>query len=98
MPTAAELQSRVDHLEGLLAERDRKDAETRAAALAAQQVTDDAKSAAERAEAAKAERETIRRGAWVNHLLAQADPNAPVNFQAVDAGIPKDEGQWPPGV
>lgn len=98
MPTAAELQSRVDHLEGLLAERDRKEAETRAAALAAQQATDDAKAAAERVAAAAAEREQIRRGSWTSHLLAQADPAAVFDPAALDSQIPKDEGQWPPGV
>ena len=96
--TNAELQAQVDRLTSNLAERDRKVAEDKAAAIAAQEATDAAKSAAERAQAAAAERETIRRGTWVNHMLGQAKPGEPVDFMAIDAAIPKDEGQWPPGV
>jgi hypothetical protein len=98
MPTNAELQTQVDRLTGMLAERDRKDAEAKAAEVIAAQASDDAKAAAERAQAAAAEREQIRRGSWVNHLLGQAKPDVPVNFAEIDAAIPKDEGQWPPGV
>jgi hypothetical protein len=93
MASASELQNRVDHLEGLLRERDRKEAEERAARAAAQQATDEAKTAAARAEAATAEREQIRRGAWTSHLIAATDPAAQVDFGEIT--IPKDG--WPPG-
>lgn len=96
MATTIELQTRVDHLESLLRERDRKDAEAAAASLAAKNATDDAKLTAAKAEAAKAEIENIRRGSWLNHLLGQAPPAAPVDFAALDQKIPA-EG-FPPGV
>lgn len=96
MPTHAELQIQVDRLTAILAERDRKAAEEKAAAIAAQEASEDAKNAAERAEAADAERETIRRGTWINHLLGQAKPDEQVDFAAITAAIPKDD--WPPNV
>jgi len=96
MATNAELQNRVDHLEALLRERDRKQVEEQAAALAAQQATDSAKDAEARATAAAAEREQIRRGAWLNHLLGEQPADAAVDFAALDARIPANG--FPPGV
>ena len=43
------------------------------------------------AEALKTEMEETRRGAWTNHLLAEAarrDPTAPLNVGALTAAIP----------
>ena len=88
--------AQVDRLTAILAEKDRKAAEERVSAVTAQQSSDDARAATERAEAAKAERETIRRGSWINHLLGQAKPDEQLDFAALDAAVPKDEGQWPP--
>jgi hypothetical protein len=95
MATVTELQNRVDHLEALLRERDRKRVEEQAAALAAQQATDAAKDAEARAMAAAAEREQIRRGAWLSHLLGQSATDAPVDFAAMGQQVPATG--WPPG-
>lgn len=96
MATSSELQNRVDHLESILRDRDRKEADARAAALAAQNATDDAKTIAAKAEAAIAEREAIRRGAWTSHLIATAAPAAPVDFTSLGERIPADKSAWPP--
>jgi len=85
-----ELQQRVAHLEHTLRERDKADAKAKADALAAANVLADAKATAERADAAAAERETIRRGAHLSALLAKADPKAPVDFAALEKKIPAE--------
>jgi hypothetical protein len=95
MASPAELQSRVDALEVLLRERDRKDAEERAAALAARRATDDAKDAEASAAAAATEREQIRRGSWLNHLLGEQPPDAALDFAALEKQIPA--AGWPAG-
>ena len=96
MPTTAELQNRVDHLESILRERERQQTEERAAALAAQQATDAAKDSEARATAAAADRERIRRGAHLNCFLAAAPSDAPVDPVALLARVPATG--WPPGV
>ena len=95
MATQSELQNRVDHLENILRTRDRTEAATKAAAIEAANNTQDAKALAARAEASAAEIETVRRGAWVSHLIANADQSEAVNFASLAAHIPVD--QWPPG-
>ena len=96
MPTQGELQSRVDHLETILRDRDRAEASTKAAAIEAANKTADAKTLAARAEASAAEVEAVRRGSWVSHLLATADQSEAVNFANLASHIPAD--LWPPGV
>lgn len=96
MPTVSELQNRVDHLEALLRDRDRKQAEEQAAAIAAEQATHNAKDAEARATAAAAEREQVRRGAWLNHLLAGQPADSPLDFVALAARVPVTG--FPPGV
>jgi hypothetical protein len=95
MASATELQSRVDHLETLLRDRDRTEAETKAKAMEAANATADAKTLAARTEAATLEIEQVRRGAWVSHLIATADQSEAVNFASLASHIPVD--QWPPG-
>src|SRR5437660_1265940 len=97
MPTSSELQSRVDHLEKMLRDKDVADAQARAERDALEAATAAVTDAATRAEAAKQERETIRRGAWVNHYIAHADQNAPIDFAAIDEAVPADCERWPPG-
>lgn len=98
MSTVTELQSQVDRLTQLITERDRQDAEARAAAKAARAATDEAKSADERAKAAAEERESIRRGSWVSVLLGKADPGSPVDLSEIQKAIPSDPNAWPDGV
>ena len=98
MTNAVELQARIDHLEQLLRERDRKDAEECAAAAAAQAATEDAIAATARVEAATQEREQIRRGSWTSYYLSKADQNAPLDLLAIGEAIPADKDRWPPGV
>jgi hypothetical protein len=95
MATQGELQNRIDHLENILRERDRKEAAAKAAAIEAANATQDAKSLAARSEAATAEIETVRRGAWVSHLIKTGDQTEAVSFVALAAKIPPD--LWPPG-
>jgi hypothetical protein len=95
MASTAELQNRVDHLETLLRDRDRTEAETKSKALEAEHNTQDTKTLAARSEAATLEIETVRRGAWVSHLIATADQSEAVNFASLASHIPVD--QWPPG-
>lgn len=94
MPTPAEQQATIDHLQSLLRDRDvaestaRTERETREAATAS------ATTAATRAEAASAERERIRRGAFVNAAIAAADPSMPFDFANV---VIPDGDVWPQG-
>jgi hypothetical protein len=94
--TPGEAQARIDHLESILKDRDRHDAEAKGAALAAENATSDAVLMAAKAEAAKAEIETLRKGSWLNFLLGQTPPAAPVDFAALDQQIPA--AGWAPGV
>lgn len=98
MPNIAELESECDRLRALLAEKDRKAAEEKAANIAAQEASDAAKSAEERVKAAAEEREQLRRGAHINWLVSQADPTKPIDFSALAAAIPSDPNAWPPNV
>jgi hypothetical protein len=93
MATSIELQEQVDHLSRLLAERDRKAAEDKAAALAAEEAKANALSAAERLAAAEAERERVRTGLWVNHIISTAPPTQCLDIAALD--IPSSG--YPPG-
>jgi hypothetical protein len=95
MATQAELQNRNDHLEAELRRRDQADIAARTAALTQKNATDDARTLAAKTEAAIAEREAIRRGAWTSHLIKTGDPAEAVNFVALAAKIPAD--LWPPG-
>lgn len=88
MSTLSELQNRIDSLEAVLREKERTEAEAKAAALLAQEQTDAAKDIEARAAAAAAERETIRRGSWLNHLLGEAGADAVINFAELEKGIP----------
>ncbi len=96
MPTVTELQNRIDHLESLLRERERKEAEARTAALASEQAAQDAKDVEARVAAVAEERERVRRGAHLNYILASAPPDAPLDPAALLKQVP-DTG-WPPGV
>jgi hypothetical protein len=97
MASEKELQARLDHAEADLRRRDREAAETKAAALAAQNATDTATDLAERMASAAAAREQIRRGAHASALIAAADPAAPLDFAALEKLIPND-GSWPAGL
>jgi hypothetical protein len=97
MATPIELQQRIDHLEQLLREKDAAELKAKADAAEQKAKTEDALAAAARVEAASAEREQIRRGAWVSYYLGKADPNARVDLAAIDEAVPADADKWPPG-
>jgi hypothetical protein len=91
-----ELQARLDHAEALLRKHEREAAETKSAALAAQNATDLAADLAERMAAAATAREAIRRGAHASVLIAAADPAAPLDFGVLEKLIPATG--WPDGM
>ncbi len=93
MASQNENENRIFHLESILRERDRVEAETKSKALEAERNTQDAKTLEARSQAALAEIEQVRRGSWFSHLIAAGDQAAAVDFSALV--IPK-EG-WPPG-
>jgi hypothetical protein len=92
---STEQQDRIDHLESLLRDRDRQELEAKAVAAAAAEATANATDAATRLAAAAAERETVRRGAFVSYYLSKADPLAPIDAAAIEEAIPATG--WPPG-
>lgn len=96
MASTQELQARLDHAEAELRKRDREQAEARTAATAAQNKTDDAIAIAERMASATAATERIRRGAHASALIAQQDPQAPIDFAALEKLIPATG--WPDGL
>jgi multidrug efflux pump subunit AcrA (membrane-fusion protein) len=98
MTSTQELQARLDHAEAELRRRDREAAETKSAALAAQNASDTAADLAERMASAAATREQLRRGAHASVLIAQQPPDAPVDFAVLEKMIPADRDDWPAGM
>jgi hypothetical protein len=51
----------------------------------------------QRAAAALKEAQTMRRNAWINHLLVTAPAGTPLDINAIETGIPAAPDAWPPG-
>ncbi len=93
------LRRRAEWAERQLIARDHADVVAKVERIAQEQRDEEAKVAAERAAALKADTEATRRGSWSNYLIAEAarrDPTAPLNVGALMAAVPSQG--WPPGV
>ena len=89
-------ENRLDQLARILRERDMKDAQAREAQRAAALAVEQKKAAAERESERIATTQAVRRGCWLNFLLASADKSAPVDFSKLE--VPADPNAWPPGM
>lgn len=91
------LLRRVEFLEQQLRDRDMADAARRTAAVEVNEKISAEAQAQTRAAAKLAEAQSMRRNAWINHLLTTAPPGKPLDVMAVESGIPTDPAVWPPG-
>jgi hypothetical protein len=101
------MERRIQFLEGQLRDVQMAEAARRTAANdVAEKIIAD-KTADERAGAKLAEAQTMRRNAWVNHLIVNDPPtiggNRPgagdrlLDIAAIEAAIPADQTLYPPG-
>jgi hypothetical protein len=84
----------LEQLARMLRERDMKDMLAREAARKVQLKADQKAAADERAAARIVEVQSVRRGAWLNHLLLGSPKDVPFDFVA--AVVPSDPNEWPP--
>ena len=106
MASRSTLFNRIDLLERQLRERDLADAARKAAAIELRHhavshllslgLTAD-QQAATRAAAKLAEAQTMRRNAWINHLLVTAPLGKPLDVAGIESNIPAAPDVWPPG-
>jgi len=93
----ASLVRRIEFLEQQVREYQMADATRKAAASEVVAKIEADKTAEQLAAAALKEAQTMRRNAWINHLLVTAPPGKPLDVGAIEADIPTSPDKWPPG-